>query len=297
MKYKLLIVLATAIWGSSFFMVKDITAYVSPAPLLCVRFFVAAAVLAVVFLKHRALYFKREYVLIGLLFGAALFGGYFFQTVGAQYTTPGRSAFLTGTYCVMVPFLVWAVFHRAPTPFNIVAALLCLTGVGLLSLQGAGELNVGDALTLVGAVFYAAHLILVAHFSQTRNIFVLTMWQFAGCAIYGFFATFACGNSFSEVAQLDTLHLACLAYLAFVCTAFALLLQNVAQSHIAPTTASLLLSLESPFGVFFSILAGTEDLRPLTFLAFALVFAGIMTSEVLPERVRACREARGAAEE
>lgn len=282
MIYRLLIVLATAIWGSSFFMVKDITSYVSPAPLLCVRFAIAAVVLAVVFLKHRDLYFKREYIGVGLLFGLALFGGYFLQTVGAQYTTPGKSAFLTGTYCVMVPFIVWAIFRRRPTVFNIAAALLCLAGVGLLSLQGVDGVNVGDAFTLGGAVFYAAHLILVAHLSRDRNIFVLTMWQFAGVALCSLLATFATGADFTQVTQLDTLHMGCLAYLAFVCTAFALLLQNVAQSHIPPTTASLLLSLESPFGVFFSILAGAETVSALTFVAFALVFAGILTSEVLP---------------
>ncbi len=290
MRYKLLIVLATAIWGSSFFMVKDITSYVSPAPLLFVRFLIASGVLALVFLKHRALYLKRDYVCIGLLFGAALFGGYFFQTVGAQYTTPGTSAFLTGTYCVMVPFLVWAIFRRAPSVFNILAAILCLSGVGLLSLKDAWDVNIGDALTLLGAVFYAAHLILVAHLSKGRNIFVLTMWQFAGAALCSFVVSVALGCDFAEIARLDSLHLGCLAYLSFVCTAFALLLQNVAQSHIPPTTASLLLSLESPFGVFFSILAGTEDLRPLTFLAFALVFLGILTSEVLPERVQEIRK-------
>ena len=109
MLYKFLIVLATLIWGSSFVIVKDTTDAVSPAWILVVRFGLAALILALVYLKKRELYFRKDYIALGALFGFLLFMGYYLQTIGITDTTPGKNAFLTGTYCVMVPFFAWGI--------------------------------------------------------------------------------------------------------------------------------------------------------------------------------------------
>jgi drug/metabolite transporter (DMT)-like permease len=105
MRYRILIVIATVIWGSSFVVVKDLTNQVSPAWILVVRFTGAAIVMAVALLGRRQLYFEKSHVGYGLLFGLAMFFAYYLQTIGITDTTPGKNAFLTGTYCVMVPFL------------------------------------------------------------------------------------------------------------------------------------------------------------------------------------------------
>lgn len=95
MLYKFLIVLATLIWGSSFVIVKDTTDTVSPAWILVVRFGLAALILALVYLKKRELYFRKDYIALGALFGFLLFMGYYLQTIGITDTTPGKNAFLT----------------------------------------------------------------------------------------------------------------------------------------------------------------------------------------------------------
>lgn len=183
MVYRLLIVVATIIWGSSFVIVKDVTGFLTTGWILVVRFSVAAVLLALVFAKKRHLYLQRDYLFYGGLFGVALFLAYYVQTQGLIYTTPGKNAFLTGTYCVLVPFFAWFATRKRPTLINVGAALLCIAGVGLVSLSGDLTVNVGDALTLLCAVFYALHIVLVSRFSQGRDIFVLTMWQFAGVAL------------------------------------------------------------------------------------------------------------------
>ena len=287
MKYRLLIVAATLIWGSSFVIVKGATDYLDPALILMVRFLLAALILAVAFVRRWRLYFKKEYVGIGLLFGLALFCAYYLQTVGVHYTTPGKNAFLTGTYCVMVPFFAWIAMRRRPTAFNVAAAALCIIGVGLISLGNEGGVNVGDILTLACAVFFAIHILLVSHFSQGRDIYVLTMWQFAGVGLCSLVVALVTGADFSQLAALDTGKMGELAYLTVGCTALALLFQNIGQAHLPPASASLLLSLESPFGVLFSVLLGVEALQAKTLLGFVLVFAAIVVSEVLPERMKA----------
>lgn len=281
MLYRILIVAATVIWGSSFVVVKDTTNALSPAWILAVRFAMAAVLLSIFLVKRRALYFKREYVGYGALFGLLLFCAYYFQTVGITDTTPGKNAFLTGTYCVMVPFLAWRIAKRRPNAFNIIAAVMCVTGIGFVSLDGGLSMRFGDAMTLVGAVFYALHICVVAKVSQGRDIFVLTMWQFAFVCLLSCFV----GLAFEPVPALASLGpevWGSLIYLGVGCTALALLFQNVGQQNLAPSTASLLLSLESPFGVMFSVLLGAEVLNGRMVFGFVLIFAAIVVSEVLP---------------
>lgn len=283
MVYRLLIVVATIIWGSSFVIVKDVTGFLTTGWILVVRFAVAAVLLALVFAKKRNLYLQREYLLYGGLFGVVLFLAYYVQTQGLIYTTPGKNAFLTGTYCVLVPFLAWFATHKRPTFINVGAALLCIAGVGLVSLSGDLTVNVGDALTLLCAVFYALHIVLVSRFSQGRDIFVLTMWQFAGVALCALVVALITEPAPVALTRLSAGQFGQLAYLAVACTTLALLFQNIGQKHLPPSSASLLLSLESPFGVGFSVAFGAETLNAQVLLGFVLIFAAIVVSEVLPE--------------
>ena len=285
MRYRLLIIAATIIWGSSFVIVKDVTNSMPPAWILVVRFTAAAIIMAVAFLKYRELYFERSHVGFGLLFGLAMFLAYYTQTIGITDTTPGKNAFLTGTYCVIVPFLAWVLVRRRPNRYNIVAAVLCIVGIGFISLDGNLTMRFGDAMTLVCAVFYALHIILVSQFAQGRNIYVLTMWQFVGVAI----CSLIVGGLFEPMPDWAAVPMDCwisLAYLAVACTMVALLFQNIGQAHLPPASAALLLSLESVFGVAFSVALGAETLTLRIVFGFALVFAAIIISEVLPERAK-----------
>ena len=285
MRYRLLIIAATIIWGSSFVIVKDVTNSMPPAWILVVRFTAAAIIMAVAFLKYRELYFERSHVGFGLLFGLAMFLAYYTQTIGITDTTPGKNAFLTGTYCVIVPFLAWVLVRRRPNRYNIVAAVLCIVGIGFISLDGSLTMRFGDAMTLVCAVFYALHIILVSQFAQGRNIYVLTMWQFVGVAI----CSLIVGGLFEPMPDWAAVPMDCwisLAYLAVACTTVALLFQNIGQAHLPPASAALLLSLESVFGVAFSVALGAETLTLRIVFGFALVFVAIIVSEVLPERAK-----------
>ena len=285
MRYRLIIIVATVIWGSSFVIVKDVTGSITPAWILALRFSAASAIMAVALLGRRRVYFEKTHVAYGLLFGIAMFLAYYLQTVGITDTTPGKNAFLTGTYCVIVPFLAWAVTRKRPNRYNIVAALLCIAGIGFISLDGNLSIRFGDAMTLACAFFYAVHIVLVSMFSKGRDIFVLTMWQFVGVAVCSLVVGLV-GEPLPAWADLPAECWASLAYLAVACTALALLFQNIGQAHLPPATASLLLSLEAVFGVAFSVALGTEELSVRIVVGFALVFAAILVSEVLPERAK-----------
>ena len=129
---KPLLFLAAFIWGTSFFIMKNTLDAVPPFWLLVFRFTTGAVLLGLFCWKKWRTHFTWDYLWRGGLFGVFLFIAYTTQTFGLTGTTPSKNAFLTATYCVLVPFLAWRVFHRRPDRYNLLAAFLCITGVGLV---------------------------------------------------------------------------------------------------------------------------------------------------------------------
>ena len=274
-----LIVLATIIWGSSFVVMKSSVDVLPTFWLLAIRFTFSALVLAVVFIKRWKV-LDRQYLIGGTVMGFCLFVAYAFQTFGLEQTTSGKNAFFTAVYCVIVPFLYWAIAGRRPDKFNILAAFLCIAGIALVSVTGsnASAFNMGDVLTLIGGFFFAAHIVAVAKYSEGRDIFILTTLQFASFALFSWIGVLVTRPALTPVVFDQSLIFG-LAYLVIFASCGALLFQNIGQKYTAPSTAAVLLSLEAPFGVFFSILFADERPTPLMFVGFALIFLAVVCSE------------------
>lgn len=271
-----LIVLATIVWGSTFFILKDTLDEVNLMFLLAFRFTFAAVLLAVVFWK-RWKHIDRSYWLRGGVMGLFLFAAYTVQNFGLMDTTPGKNAFFTAVYCVLVPFLYWAVDRLRPDRFNLLAAVLCIAGIGLVSWDGGFSLSWGDVLTLMGGFLYACHIVAVSKFSKGRDIFLLTVIQFGATALCCWVGTFL---TWGIPAQgLSGQAWGVLLYLAIAATALALLLQNVGQKYTAPSSSAVLLALEAPFGVAFSVLFAGESPTPQMYLGFFLIFLAVVCSE------------------
>ena len=268
---------AAIIWGTSFFVMKNALDVIPVFYLLAIRFTAGAVLLAAVCWKKWA-GFTRDYLWRGAVIGAFLFLAYSVQTFGLDRTTPSKNAFLTAVYCVIVPFLYWAAARRRPDRYNILAALLCVTGVGLVSLDGDLSVNAGDVLTLICAFFYAAHIVAVAKYSEGRDIFILTALQFASFAVFSWLGVLLTRPAL-DPGVFDGGLIFSLAYLVIFASAGALLFQNIGQKYTAPATAAVLLSLEAPFGVLFSILLADERPTPLMFVGFALIFIAVVCSE------------------
>ena len=274
-----LIVLATIIWGSSFVVMKNSVDVLPTFWLLAIRFTFAALVLAVVFIKRWKV-LDRQYLIGGTVMGFCLFVAYAFQTFGLEQTTSGKNAFFTAVYCVIVPFLYWVIAKRRPDKFNILAAFLCIAGIALVSVTGsnATAFNMGDVLTLIGGFFFAAHIVAVAKYSEGRDIFILTTLQFASFSLFSWIGVLITRPALTP-GVFDQSLIFSLAYLVIFASCGALLFQNIGQKYTVPSTAAVLLSLEAPFGVFFSILFAGERPTPLMFVGFALIFLAVVCSE------------------
>ena len=271
-----MIVLATVIWGSTFFVLKGTLDNVSVPFMLAFRFSIAAVLLALVFWK-RWRHLDRSYWLRGVVMGVLLYAAYTVQNYGLMDTTPGKNAFFTAVYCVIVPFLSWVVDRRRPDKFNLLAALLCIAGIGLVSWDGGLSLRWGDVMTLCSGFLYACHIVAATRFSQGRDVFLLTVLQFAATAVCCWAGTLITGGF--PTGGLPTRAWLVLLYLALAATALALLFQNIGQKYSDPSSAAVLLSLEAPFGVAFSVIFAQERPSALMYLGFALIFVAVVCSE------------------
>lgn len=284
--YKLMLLAATIIWGFAFVVMKDAVDVLPPAQLIGVRFFLTGLLMAAVF--HRSLKgaLNGPCLKAGLVLAVVTFLAFWVQTVGLADTTPGKNAFLTATYCVIVPFMLWAVAGKRPTFANVGAAALCITGIGLVSLTaGSLAFEFGDAMTLLCAVFFAAQIIAIARYSKRFDVLALTVYQFLFGGIAGLVVG-ALTEPAPNLAALTPEFAFNLFYLVVFASGLCYLFQNVGLAHVSPAQGSLLLSLESVFGVLASVLFYGEVVTGRMAVGFVLIFAAILVSELAPTRAK-----------
>jgi drug/metabolite transporter (DMT)-like permease len=276
--YKLLILLAAVLWGASFIFQKALVSRFATFQVMTVNFLGGGLALLVVFRREFFANLDRRTVRTGLVIGGAYFMASFLQTTGINFTTPGKSAFIAGCYCVIVPFAGMLAHIGKPEPHNIVAALLCVLGLGIIGADGGLPLNIGDVLSLVSAFFYASVFVLVAKLGDGADVRVLTIWQLLTVGGLSLVATVLLDQPPAPSAFTPEV-IGCFAYEALVNACLCNALVNYSVTKVDATSAALLASLESPFGALFSVAVGTDAFTGRLVLGFALVFAAIIVSE------------------
>ena len=265
----------TFIWGTSFVILKNTLESISTLYILAVRFTGAALIMAV-FGAREWRKADRKYLIGGALMGACMFVAYVFQTYGLVYTTPGKNAFLTTTYCVIVPFLYWLIRGKKPDGWNIAAAVLCVIGVGLISLDAELSVNKGDILTVICGLFYALHIIVSAAYVRGRSVILLTAVQFGTAAVLSWISAVMFAPAPSGAPASAWLSVA---YLCIMCTAVCFGLQAFGQKYSPPSQTAVIMTLESVFGAAISVVFFNEKLTLKIFLGFAAMFIAVLISE------------------
>lgn len=264
------------IWGSGF-VALDIAlkAGIKPFLTMAIRFSIASIILGAIFYKKLRLLNKKN-LKSGIIIGLFLFGGFATQTAGLQYTTPSKNAFITGVNVVIVPFLYWILSKKRPDIYSFIAAVMCCLGIGFLTLDSVGGINIGDVLTLFCAVLFAMHISAVGHYSKDNDPIVLTIVQMIVAAVLSIVcaifvekppATFTTDSIFAVV------------YLGVFCTCIAFLIQNIAQKYTSTTKTAIILSTESVFGTILAVLIIGDDLTGPMVIGCIIIFCGIIISE------------------
>ena len=281
----LALLLATALWGTSFVAVKRALADATPLAFLALRFGIAALLLAPA-TRFRPLPGAREWR-GGLLLGALVAAGFVTQTVGLVTTTPSRSAFIVAVSSILAPVIALALLGRRPA-WPVAAALAVATlGIYLLTAPDGGGLTRGDLLTLACAGCFGGQIVAVAELSRRYDARRLVFWQIAVTAAAGALAA----------ALLERPHIrwtpgftAALGYTVAFASTVCFLLQMRAQRHMSPARAALIFCFEPLFAALTSWLVLGERLSFGQWTGGALILAGMVLA-ALPAAAGAARAA------
>ncbi len=247
------LVYASAIWGTTFFIVKDVLKEIDPVILCAYRFLIAGLLMLPYLLLKRKPIFSN--LLQGFILGFVLWAIYISQTIGLLYTTASNAAFITGLFVVFTPVFAFVFLKKKPSLMNIITILLAVVGLWYLT-GGLHEMNKGDLITLITAVAYAMHIIL-AHIYMKDNLdpYILTFQQFITVALICFIASGVLNLPHS----IDSYKVVwVMSYLILFPTLSAFLIQLLAQKITLPLKVSLIFSLEPVFGAIFAWTLGGE---------------------------------------
>lgn len=284
---RLALLTTAVIWGSSFVILKNAIDGLGVMWVLAMRFTISA-VLLLALAGKRLRSMSRASVRGSVLIGVCLAAAYIVQTYGLKYTTPGKNAFITTTYCVMVPFLAWLVYKRKPGLHNVAAAVLCVAGIGFVALDaGFGEVNTGDVLTIFSGVFYALQIILMEQYISGCDSLSVSAVEFSTAAVICLVGTFAFEGT--PVMPASGQIFAVL-YLAVMCTALCFFLQAWGMKYTPSSTAAMIMTLEAVFGTIFSVILYHEQVTPRLLAGFALIFVAVVLSETGTELLKKLRK-------
>jgi drug/metabolite transporter (DMT)-like permease len=263
------------IWGSGFVASAVSLEHFTPYQILAIRFLVGVLLLILVFFKKLKM-IKKSTIIKGSIIGFFLYLAFALQTVGLQYTTPSKNAFLTAVNVVIVPFIAFFIYKRKMDKFELFGSLLAITGVGIISLKLTSEVNLGDLLTLFCAVGFAFHIFYTAQFVKNEDPILLTIIQMATAAILGLIVVIFKGEtSFS----MNVEGVSNVLYLGVFSTTIAFLLQTFAQKYTTETNAAIILSTEALWGMVFSIILLSEVITIKMIMGAILILIAIIISE------------------
>lgn len=155
------------VWGSGFVVTAIALEYLSAYQVMAGRFIIAAIILSLLFRK-RFQTFTKSIVWKGAILGTILYVGFALQTVGLEYTTPSKNAFLTAVNVVIVPLIAYMVYKRKVDRYETIGSIIAIIGIGFISLQGSMTINIGDALSLACAVAFAFDIFYTNHFVKRK---------------------------------------------------------------------------------------------------------------------------------
>jgi drug/metabolite transporter (DMT)-like permease len=286
------LVTVAVVWGVSFSVVDGAVDQLPAADLVAWRFGLATAVLALFARTTPALPvgLRARSVALGALLGA----GFLLQTWAITDTDALMSGFLTGTLVVLAPLIGLIVFRDRLNPLTWFAVAIATVGVALLCLRWTG-FGPGEALTLLAALAWALHLVLLSRWARADQAVAIARVQTGTVAVMALAAVGARGlvtgrSALPALPHSNETWLA-VAFLAVVATAGAMLLITWAQARVSAVRAAIVLTLEPAAAAVTAALLGSE-LGVRTVLGGVLLLGAMLLIEIGNQRGRGRHRAR-----
>lgn len=275
------LVAMTAVWGSTFVLIKDVVGRMRVVDFLAVRFVVAAVVMLVLFARP-VWRLGRAQLGRALMLGAVYGSGQLLQTWGLKLIAPSVSGFATGMYVVFTPILAWLLLRERIAGMVWLAVAMATGGLALLSLHGV-SVDLGVWLTLASAGLYALHIVGLGRWSREADAIGMSAVQVAAIALVCLLATLPQGPALppDRAAWLAVL------YMALIAGAGAMLMQTWAQAHLPPARAAIVMTTEPVFAAGFAVALGVDALSWRMLAGGALVLGAMYLVELAPRRTSA----------
>jgi drug/metabolite transporter (DMT)-like permease len=267
----------TAVWGSTFIVVKDGITQMSMTMFMGWRFVIAFLVM--IALRPMALRMSGETFRQGLFIGIALSLGYWTQTYGLLFTSATVSGFITGMFVVLTPIVAGIVYKMKIPLSGWIGVGVATVGLATISLKG-WSFGIGEAWTLVGALFFSFQIMWLSRWATPGTSYSIAMTQIGTTAV-----VFFVGGLFVdgyEVPPSQDVWIA-IVFLAVFASALAFVIQTWAQSHMSPTRAAVILSGEPMFAGIFGVWLGGDQLTTRIALGGLLIIVAIYLVELAPK--------------
>ena len=283
----IIMLITAAIWGFAFVAQREGMETMGPFLFNGARFFIGVAVLSPLvwyFSKKKKLSNKKEVSTKKLLFagtiaGLFLFAACSFQQVGLQYTTAGKSGFITGLYIFFVP-LIGLFLGQKTGSGTWIGAMVALIGLYLLSIKDDFSFAEGDLLQLICAVFFAAHVLVIGYLAKRMDPLKLSLIQYIVSAVLSLLIAIAIEDITWQMIVDTAIPLL---YAGGMSIGVGYTLQVVAQQHAKSSHAAIILGLEGAFAVLGGWLILDEYLSTRGLIGCALMLIGMFLSQLLPK--------------
>ncbi len=275
LKADLLLFMVAIIWGSAF-VAQDIAGQYGVAYLYNGICFVLASLILIPFIPRGSHISKSQYLWMAAA-GGILFVATAAQQVGLLYTKVANASFITSLYCVFTPFLLWFWFRERPHRLDMVAIVTASIGAYFLSTGGEFDVQKGDVIELLGAIFWAWHFVVLGKFASRFDSISFAAGHFFVCGLLNLLV-----GLFVEDAHVLTAWpmLGSIAYRATLSIGIGYTLQVWGQKYTPPSDAALILGLEAVFAVAAAYLALSQNLLFVQICGCALIFIAVIVSQL-----------------
>lgn len=290
-KAELILLLLTVLWGGTFALIKSAIVHVSPFMFVTVRFGFASLIFLPFAWKHlKGL--SAQQMKDGFWIGFWFFLGFILQTIGLQYTTASKSAFITGTFVVFTPLAQTIIERRPPSLVNTIG--IGIVAVGIIFLSGGdsdimsvvtelGEtFNFGDFLTLLCAMSFGIYIVWLDVISKRNHYMYTTFSQLAFTAV-----TAIVLMPFFHFTGIETIRfdfnfdvVGALLYTTLFATLFNVTMMTKYQKEVVPVKAAIIYSFEPIFAAVIAFILLGEQFTKMGLTGAAIIFGGLVFTEV-----------------
>jgi len=281
------LIVCTLIWGTTFVAQDAGMDHIGPFTFNSARFFVAfIAVLPFVLLFEKekipniVKQEKKEFIKLMIPVGVSLFLGTALQQVSLIYTDVANSAFFTIFYVPLVPIIIYFLFSNKPHWSVWPSVFACVIGGYFLSDFNNADIRLGDGIVLIGAIFWALHIIYIGKLISKFNLpFLIALLQNFAVAVLSFllvliFETIDFSKILLEIYEI--------LYAGILSGGAAFVLQLFGQKHISPAPAAIIMSLEGVFAAISAWIILNQILGFANLIGCLLILLGVLFSQILP---------------